>query len=154
MINKITRLPPRGHPIIFVNHSYDHRPNWTTLSPITIINWYQFETKCFTGFVCCCKWNITIDFTLWHISTTYTNNYWLWFSSYTAHETKHVLSYSKACQFQLKVGLLGAKAPTFLIKKNAFLRFCIILIFQMKWKFSCHLHFKQVLIKSRYYKIH
>jgi len=25
----------------FANHLYDYRPNWTPLSPITIIKWYN-----------------------------------------------------------------------------------------------------------------
>ena len=27
----------------FVNHSYDYRPSWTLLGPITIINYFHFE---------------------------------------------------------------------------------------------------------------
>ena len=29
----------------FVNHSYDYRPNWTSLSPITIINYKYLPTE-------------------------------------------------------------------------------------------------------------
>ena len=28
----------------FVTHSYDYRPNWTPLSPITIINYLHFKS--------------------------------------------------------------------------------------------------------------
>ena len=35
-----TNRTPAAWSSDFVNHSYDYRPNWTPLSPITIINWY------------------------------------------------------------------------------------------------------------------
>ena len=35
-----TNRTPATRSSDFVNHSYDYRPNWTPLSPITIINHY------------------------------------------------------------------------------------------------------------------
>ena len=38
-------LPLRGRPILY--HSYDYRPNWTPLSPITITNEDACITACY-----------------------------------------------------------------------------------------------------------
>ena len=37
LVIKQIGLPLRGRPIL-LNHSYDYRPNWTPLSPVTIAN--------------------------------------------------------------------------------------------------------------------
>ena len=43
---RLTNHTPASRSSDFVNHSYDYRPNWTPLGPITIINFPTYVLFC------------------------------------------------------------------------------------------------------------